>query len=64
MRVEVKNLRRGQLVYDGDLEDSYRVYSNPEFVNGKWQVEVTTSGDYAWIFYEDDVLWDSKDRKD
>ena len=64
MKVQVKNLRSGQIVYDEDLTDSYKVYSDAQFINEKWQVEVTTSGDYAWIFYEDDVLWDSKDRKD
>ena len=64
MKIEIKNLRRGQMIYDEDLEDRYKVYSEPEFKNGKWQVEVTTSGDYEWIFYEGDNLWDSPDRKD
>jgi len=45
MKVEIKNLRRGQVIYDEDLDDRYKVYSNPEFKNGKWQVEVTTKYD-------------------
>ncbi len=64
MKVQVKNLRSGQIVYDEDLTDSYKVYSDAQFINEKWQVEVTTSGDYVWFFYEDDNLWDSPDRKD
>ena len=64
MRVEIKNLKVNQLIYDEDPTDHYRVFAEPEFKNGKWQVEVTTSGDYEWIFYEGDNLWNNPDRKD
>lgn len=64
MRLEVKNLKKGQTIYDEDPDDSYMVYSAPQLVDGKWEVEVTTSGDYAWVFSEDDKLWDSPERQD
>lgn len=64
MRVQVQNLKKGQTVYDDDPDDSYKVYSAPKIIDGKWEVEVTTSGDYAWVFTEDDKLWDNPDRQD
>lgn len=64
MRLEVKNLKKGQIIYDEDPNDSYQVYSEPQLIDGKWEVEVTTGGDYAWVFSEDDKLWDNPARQD
>ena len=52
------------MIYDEDPTDHYRVFAEPEFKNGKWQVEVTTSGDYVWFFKDGDKLWDNKERTD
>jgi hypothetical protein len=57
MKIQIHELKAGQVVYDDDPNDFYRVYSNPKLVDGKWEVEVTTSGDYEWVFHEGDVLW-------
>lgn len=59
MEVEIKNLKRGQIVYD--ITDYYKVYSDPEFVNGKWQVDTTASSDHAHILYEGHELFDNAD---
>lgn len=39
-----------------DEEDSYRVMSNPVLVNGKWQVDTVTGGDYNFVLTEDHAL--------
>mgnify|MGYP003489970982 FL=1 len=64
MKIEIKNLKVNQVIYDEDPTDHYRVFSEPKFKDGKWQVEVTTSGDYVWFFKDGDKLWDNKERTD
>lgn len=63
-RVEVKSLKRGQIVYDRDIDDYYKVYSAPHVVNGEWEVETTSSGDYVVIFKEGKELWISEAARD
>lgn len=64
MKLAIKDIKRGQRLYDEDPNDFYKAYKDAEFVNGKWQVEVTTGGDHIWFFYEGDNLWDSPERID
>lgn len=54
-QLEIKELKRNDEVYDD--EDGYRVYADPVQVDGVWQVETTSSGDYVWFFKEGDVIW-------
>ena len=64
MKIHVKDLKKNMRVYDEDLEDSYRVFKDPEFKDDKWQAEVITSGDYVWYLTEDMNIWTTSDRKD
>ena len=63
-RIEVKHLRRGQIVYDLDVDDHYKVYSAPKIVNGQWECETTSSGDYVVVFHEGAKLWTSEAARD
>lgn len=51
----ISTLKRGDSITDG--EDYYKVYSDPEEVDGIWQVDTTCSGDYVKIFKQGDVIW-------
>lgn len=64
MKIAIKDLRPGMLVYDEDLNDSYRVYSNPYYNGNTLEVEVTTGGDYVWYLKEGMDVWTTPDRKD
>lgn len=58
MKIEIKDLKRGQLVYDSE-NSRHRVYAAPEFIDGRWQCE-TTSDDFAVLLVEgDDEVWDN-----
>lgn len=61
MKVEIKDLKRGDMVYDA--HDRYKVYSDAQCVDGKWLVDVTSSGDYACLLYEGHELFDNPDLK-
>lgn len=63
-RIAVKDLKRGQRVYDRDVDDHYKVYSAPRVVNGQWEVETTSSGDYVIVFQEGAELWTSEAARD
>ena len=54
-QLEIKELRRNDECYDA--EDAYRVYADPIQVDGVWQVETTSGGDYVWFLKEGDVIW-------
>jgi hypothetical protein len=54
-QLEIKELKRNDEVFDDD--DSYRVYADPVQVDGVWQVETTSGGDYVWFLKEGDVIW-------
>ena len=66
MKIEIKNLKVNQVIYDEDPTDHYRVFAEPEFKDGKWQVEVTTSVYYVkksganifnqWVVLEKDTF--------
>jgi hypothetical protein len=51
MEIQIKDMKRGDVVYD--LTDSYKAYSDAEFVDGLWQCDTTSSGEYAVILRED-----------
>lgn len=63
-RIEVKHLRPGRIVYDLDVDDHYKVYSEPKIVNGQWECETTSSGDYVVVFHEGAKLWTSEAARD
>lgn len=56
-QIQIKDLKRGQLIYSNDPGDWYKVYSDAEFVNGVWQVDTTGDGDDVRIFYETETVF-------
>lgn len=54
MSLRIQDLKRNDHIKDE--EDSYRLMSDPEFVNGMWQVETVTGGDYDYILRDDHPL--------
>lgn len=50
MSLQIRDLKRNDRIKD--VEDTYRVMSDPEFVNEMWQVETVTGGDYDYILRE------------
>lgn len=63
-RVAVKDLKRGNRVYDREEDNSYKVYSDAKVVNGQWQVETIDGGDVETFFYKHATLWTSEEARD
>lgn len=63
-RVAVKSLKRGQIVYDREEDNWYKVYSAPRVVDGQWEVETVDGGDVTTFFYEHATLWTSEEARD
>lgn len=63
-RVAVKDLKHGQVVYDREIGNSYKVWQSPKVVKGEWQVETEDLGNYQVFFYENATLWTSEAARD
>lgn len=63
-RVAVKDLKKGQIVYDLEDDNWYKVYTAPKIVNGQWEVMTIDGGDVETIFYEGAALWTSEAARD
>lgn len=61
MQLQIKDLKRGQRIYDGDYPGEYKVYSNPEFIDGKWHCNTTGIDEVETIFHEGAVIYDNPD---
>ncbi len=59
MRVLVKDLRKGQLVVDSD-DNIYYVSKAPEYLRGRWHVELEDCAEQIITMYDNENFWEYK----
>lgn len=55
--LKIKNIKNNQIFYamdDNGEPYSFKAWADPMLISGVWTVDATDSGDYCYIFTEED----------